>query len=760
MNPITTQITGVIGNAVFDKINSLNLGISSDALRAIVARVAEEAAALTVSSVNLTSNKQLSDIPKNLIGIINPVNLVTGNLGSTGVSSNLSNILDVQITGAVTNSLVVALTRELKAILPAGSNLINFSDLADKLVEFLAPTISQSVGTSLKAFTDSIFNKKIEPQSLIPSIDSIFQRNLADPGKALEQVNEVFVGQTANKYLEKATQFDINSNENKEKLEVLKKGFNDPSANFPTKEYKGRPDTNKLATGDVSDTIIQKKESQRMSGAKLPGGESWDEPRSSYKAEYPYNKVTQTESGHIIEIDDTPGSERLHIYHRSGTYVEIDPNGSVIKRTKGSSYEIIDRNGKIAIAGKADISISGACNIYVGNDANIEVDGDTNITCHNDVTVQAGGTLNVSAVEEINMTSSNVRIEAYNEMHLKSNKILNISVENKLNMSSADQMFVESDSFYHTTSNAYNESENTYNKASGSIFNQTGSDFHVKAGGNFNADTGGEAHLNSGNAQDSQSSQPSTPAQISNIGILSGRKDIVYFDMFDPVPLTLADTVTLDMEEGKQSLKEQKAHRDKLLTSGLASAGHLDSRPVEQDKVDVQSSQTIVVPGAEELLKATLLPGNYKLSPNFTLEMLSSKAAITKDEIYSTELSYGQIVYNLQLVALNILEPVYNIYPNAFVTSGFRLRSKSSGTSQHPLGHAVDIQFKNASKSDYFEIAKQLAKVLRYDQLLLEFCAYTNNPWIHISYTGKTERSQVMTFWNHQKYNDGLTQLA
>jgi len=214
------------------------------------------------------------------------------------------------------------------------------------------------------------------------------------------------------------------------------------------------------------------------------------------------------------------------------------------------------------------------------------------------------------------------------------------------------------------------------------------------------------------------------------------------------------------MEEGRQSIKEQKAHRDKLLSSGLASNKDLDSRPVSQASASVTSEQSIVVPGSLELLNATLLPGNYKLSPNFTLEMLSSKAAITKDSIESSELSYGQIVFNLQQVALNILEPVYNLYPNAFVTSGFRLRSKSSATSQHPLGHAVDIQFKGASKSDYFTIAKQLAKVLRYDQLLLEFCAYTNNPWIHISYTGKAERSQVMTFWNHAKYSDDLNQLA
>ena len=37
------------------------------------------------------------------------------------------------------------------------------------------------------------------------------------------------------------------------------------------------------------------------------------EPDSPYSAKYPYNKVMQTEAGHVIEIDDTPNAERIHV---------------------------------------------------------------------------------------------------------------------------------------------------------------------------------------------------------------------------------------------------------------------------------------------------------------------------------------------------------------------------------------------------------------------------------------------------------------
>ena len=38
-----------------------------------------------------------------------------------------------------------------------------------------------------------------------------------------------------------------------------------------------------------------------------------------------FNKVFETESGHVQEFDDTPGQERIHTYHRSGTFHEVDP---------------------------------------------------------------------------------------------------------------------------------------------------------------------------------------------------------------------------------------------------------------------------------------------------------------------------------------------------------------------------------------------------------------------------------------------------
>ena len=77
-------------------------------------------------------------------------------------------------------------------------------------------------------------------------------------------------------------------------------------------------------------------------------------------AQYPYNHVYESESGHIHEIDDSPKHERLFIQHKSGTFEEIHPDGTKTVKVIGDNYEII--------AGSSNVSISGNVNITYGTD--------------------------------------------------------------------------------------------------------------------------------------------------------------------------------------------------------------------------------------------------------------------------------------------------------------------------------------------------------------------------------------------------------
>lgn len=68
----------------------------------------------------------------------------------------------------------------------------------------------------------------------------------------------------------------------------------------------------------------------------------FDQPTSPYKALYPFNHVIQTESGHLIEYDDTPGAERISEYHRSGTFRETHPGGTFVQQTMNEKYDFTE----------------------------------------------------------------------------------------------------------------------------------------------------------------------------------------------------------------------------------------------------------------------------------------------------------------------------------------------------------------------------------------------------------------------------------
>lgn len=96
------------------------------------------------------------------------------------------------------------------------------------------------------------------------------------------------------------------------------------------------------------------------------------EPPSAFNAKYPYNKVTQTESGHVLEVDDTPGFERLHMFHRTGTYVEVDQDGNRVDKIVGNGVEVTLKNQTVFIQGNVNIQVKGNYNLTVDGNINIK----------------------------------------------------------------------------------------------------------------------------------------------------------------------------------------------------------------------------------------------------------------------------------------------------------------------------------------------------------------------------------------------------
>lgn len=133
------------------------------------------------------------------------------------------------------------------------------------------------------------------------------------------------------------------------------------------------PTFSRLARNEkISETPILMKQTTISAAVPTAGPGVWSEPPSPYSAEYPYNRVMETESGHILEFDDTPGAERIHIYHRSGTSDEIHPDGTKVTRINKDAFEIVLSDKNIYVKGDLNITTVGSINLKAGMNVNIE----------------------------------------------------------------------------------------------------------------------------------------------------------------------------------------------------------------------------------------------------------------------------------------------------------------------------------------------------------------------------------------------------
>jgi Gp5 N-terminal OB domain/Gp5 C-terminal repeat (3 copies) len=121
------------------------------------------------------------------------------------------------------------------------------------------------------------------------------------------------------------------------------------------------------------------------------------EPPSAYAAKYPSNKVLVTKSGHAIEIDDTPGHERIHLYHKSGSYVEWNEKGRRVVKVVDDDFEIVVRDRTVFIKGDYTLEISGNYTVKVGGNYSVSSGGNATVSSGGNAVVHGGGNATLSS---------------------------------------------------------------------------------------------------------------------------------------------------------------------------------------------------------------------------------------------------------------------------------------------------------------------------------------------------------------------------
>ena len=225
------------------------------------------------------------------------------------------------------------------------------------------------------------------------------------------------------------------------------KGFSDPRGeDSPQKPYAfapkygpypsemnsghstGEPDTNRLARGAASEShkSLEDRRVERFNGDPSGAGRDgdtgiptatkpylsnvsdeavqetrgfWDEPHPKGIVEdanpyissaYPYNHVFESESGHITEVDDSPGAERMFRQHMAGTFEEIHPDGTVVTKIVGDNYEIVIGSENIVIKGSQNITVEGSVRELIKGDYIQEIEGDFYQKIHKNHRVKVG----------------------------------------------------------------------------------------------------------------------------------------------------------------------------------------------------------------------------------------------------------------------------------------------------------------------------------------------------------------------------------
>lgn len=207
---------------------------------------------------------------------------------------------------------------------------------------------------------------------------------------------------------------------------TFQQGFNDPRPQV-TSSYPGLPTPNKdgitepavryrTPSGEPTISLYNRglkgyastaKALQRRTNIQLPQGAVFDESTDPFNAKAPYNHAHESESGHVIELDDTPGSERVHMFHRAGSFVEMHPGGKVVVKSIGDSEIITIKNRKEYVEGNHYETIKGSQNQRVAAGADIEIsskdynlevlNGNVSISTSKDISLAAGGDINITA---------------------------------------------------------------------------------------------------------------------------------------------------------------------------------------------------------------------------------------------------------------------------------------------------------------------------------------------------------------------------
>lgn len=175
-------------------------------------------------------------------------------------------------------------------------------------------------------------------------------------------------------------------------------------------------------------------------GKMVDAQKVWELP-SQYKAEYPHNKVTSTPSGHTIQLDDTPGNERIMLADMRGNYVEMGKDGVNIRGNTKMNITV----GSASPGGEFSLRIKSKCDIHVDGDANIKVTGNMDSEVEGSSTMLVKGNAGIVVNgDSSSLVKGDAGIHVKGEAKIHSDGNMGIKTEGDMHFEAAGSMTVKS----------------------------------------------------------------------------------------------------------------------------------------------------------------------------------------------------------------------------------------------------------------------------------------------------------------------------
>ena len=213
--------------------------------------------------------------------------------------------------------------------------------------------------------------------------------------------------------------------------DVNRLAVNDENNPHPSLTIRKADRTTNIGRADFNPIDVQRANAPRPFNLSGDDGTNFNEPETTYKTQYPYNHVYETEAGHIKEFDDTPNSERIHERHSTGTGYEINEFGDKVQRVKRDNYEIISNDHFAHIQGNSSTTTDAGVRVFV----NAKAQSSGSDSTKNDYTIQVGsnasvnvqvdkGNVNVIATQgTINMKAEDMNIDVTKDFRVKAQSV-------------------------------------------------------------------------------------------------------------------------------------------------------------------------------------------------------------------------------------------------------------------------------------------------------------------------------------------------